>query len=348
MDQGLITTPRRSKKLIIAAVFGVICIIGAFAAFSELSTSSTLSLSANRLRIEFKEFTKKFKKFYATEEEKELRYQLFIRELEKIEIHNSDPEKTCTLALNDLADLTEEEFQTKVGLLPTWKDSYLRPAPKRVNTTNGDINWRKRGKVARVKNQGACGSCWAFSAIGATEGLKAIKEGKLVELSEQELVDCDTNDSGCGGGLMTTAFEYIMEYGIASEEDYGYKGYEGKCKRDQYERAFQINGYVRVDANDNDGLLEALQIGPVAIAVDAGSSVFRYYSKGVITEGCTTRLNHGVLLAGTGDYNGTPYWYVKNSWGPAWGDEGYLRILRETGSSKGQCGIAMDASYPTL
>ncbi|KAJ6760822.1 CYSTEINE PROTEASE FAMILY C1-RELATED [Salix purpurea] len=220
---------------------------------------------------------------------------------------------------------------------------------EKVDKVPASVDWRKKGAVTAVKDQGQCGSCWAFSTIVAVEGINYIKTNKLVSLSEQELVDCDTAENqGCNGGLMEDAFEFIKKKGgITSESNYPYKGKDGKCDAEKENNpAVCIDGYEKVPENDEDALLKAAANQPVAVAIDAGGSDFQFYSEGVFTGKCGTELDHGVAVVGYGTtLDGTKYWIVKNSWGPEWGEKGYIRMQRSI-SKKGLCGIAMDASYP--
>lgn len=191
------------------------------------------------------------------------------------------------------------------------------------------------------------GSCWAFSAVTAIEGLHKIKTGKLVPLSVQELVDCDYRgkNQGCNGGLMESAFEFIIKNGgITTEQNYPYRGTDGAC--DTYklrDKAVKISGYVELPVNDEEALLSAVAKQPVSVAIDAEGYMMQLYSSGVFTGYCGKKLNHGVTIVGYGEEGGQKYWLVKNSWGTTWGEQGYIKMKR--GSNI--CGINMQASYPT-
>ncbi|KAH6770204.1 senescence-associated gene 12 protein [Perilla frutescens var. hirtella] len=292
---------------------------------------------------------------YKDDAEKAKRFLIFKDNVEYIEWFNEADAQPYNLAVNKFADLTNAEFQSsrngyKVGSHPKPpKASSFRYA--NVTAVPSSIDWRKKGAVTAVKDQGQCGCCWAFSAVAATEGINQLTTGNLISLSEQELVDCDTSeDQGCNGGLMDYAFQYIISNkGLTTESNYPYEGVDGTCNTKKASSdAAKITGYEDVPANSESGLLKAVANQPVSVAIDASGSDFQFYSSGVFTGQCGTELDHGVTAVGYGKTSdGTKYWLVKNSWGTSWGENGYIRMERDIGAAEGICGIAMEASYPT-
>jgi cathepsin L len=209
-----------------------------------------------------------------------------------------------------------------------------------------------------VKDQGKCGSCWAFSTTGALEGIYKITNKKLVSFSEQELVDCAGHlygNNGCDGGLMAYGFNYIIKNGLETETNYPYVSGKteiaNKCTKNNSltEPQTNISSCINVEPNELD-LLKAVSMQPVSVAIEADSKVFQLYKSGILTDiKCGTNLDHGVLVVGYGHDSelNLDYWKIKNSWGTEWGENGYIRILRTTSNtSVGLCGVAMSGTYP--
>ncbi|CAG10432.1 unnamed protein product, partial [Tetraodon nigroviridis] len=293
--------------------------------------------------------------------EEAARRQIWLSNRKLVLVHNILADqgiKSYRLGMTQFADMDNEEYKRLIslGCLGAFNASAPRKGSAFFRLAEGTplpttVDWRDKGYVTGVKDQKQCGSCWAFSATGSLEGQNYRKTGKLVSLSEQQLVDCsgDYGNMGCGGGLMDSAFKYIQENGgIDTEESYPYEAEDGKCRFKPQNIGAKCTGYVDVTAGDEDALKEAVAtIGPVSVAIDASHSSFQLYESGVYDElECSSEdLDHGVLAVGYGTDNGQDYWLVKNSWGLGWGQKGYIMMSR---NKHNQCGIASMASYPLV
>ena len=320
----------------------------------------------------FVNFQKDFGKNYASLDELELRFFYFKNTLFTINEHNLDKNATFHMDINHFSDLSPEEFQ--IRFLGGFKQSNVTSlsigagfgaasCSKFTGTPNkllpSMVDWTTLGKTTAVKDQGYCGSCWSFSAAEAIESAWAIKKGQLLTLSEQQLVDCSKKygNMGCNGGLMDSAFHYVMDNGLCLESAYPYtsgkSSQAGTCQT-TCTPAVTISGCADTSPNNQIVLKEAVSLGPVSIAIQADSKIFQSYTSGIITgTSCGQTLDHGVVITGYG--TGTPqennvmYWKVRNSWSASWGESGYVRIERsEKTNDAGTCGVAMQPSFPIV
>ncbi|KAM3873507.1 cathepsin S, ortholog2, tandem duplicate 1 [Diretmus argenteus] len=289
-------------------------------------------------------------------DEEGIRRAIWEKNMRMVEAHNQEAAlgmHSYELGMNHLGDMTSEEVAEKMtGLLVPLNrnqrftmdlDGKLEKLPK-------FLDYRKKGMVTPVKDQGTCGSCWAFSSAGALEGQLAKTMGQLRDLSPQNLVDCVKENNGCGGGYMTNAFEYVEENGgIDSEESYPYVGEEQQCRYNVSGLAAMCKGFKEIPEGDERALAVALfKAGPVAVGIDATLPTFQLYQKGVYYDRNCNKddINHAVLAVGFGVTNkGKKYWIVKNSWSESWGNKGYILMARNRDNA---CGIANLASYPVI
>ncbi|KAK4268180.1 hypothetical protein QN277_024868 [Acacia crassicarpa] len=315
--------------------------------------SSSRILQEASIQERHEQWMIQYGRVYKDPQEGEKRFNIFKQNVEYIESFNTDGNKPYKLGINQFADLTNEEFTTSRNRFKGYMFSSITRTPsfKYENVTDvpSSVDWREQGAVTPIKNQGECGCCWAFSAVAAIEGIIKLSTGELISLSEQELLDCDTDvDHGCEGGSMNDAFKFIIQNnGINSEANYPYKGIDGTCNANEDNHVATINGYEDVPANSEQALQNAVANHPVSVAIETSGSDFQFYQSGIFTGSCGTKLDHGVTVVGYGVSDDTEYWLVKNSWGIEWGEEGYIRIQRNVDAEEGLCGIAMRASYPT-
>jgi len=325
------------------------------ASFSLPAAAAAVDASVIDYSSKFVAWKRDFAKLYQTATDESNAFAAFAQNEDKIKTHNAK-QLGYKLGHNAFSDLTADEFfATKVGYARnlTTRSTYAKTL--HVGSATGvasSVNWVMAGAVTPVKNQNQCGGCWAFSATGALEGAYFKSQGTLISLSEEDLIQCNSvTDSGCNGGLMDNAFQWVESNGIASESAYPYtsgSGTTGTCSTSKKNSPVAtISSYTDVESNSKSALLSAVAQQPVSIAIEADKSVFQLYSSGVMSStSCGTNLDHGVLVVGYSQSGSEPYWLVKNSWGSTWGESGYIRLgMAESGA--GICGMYSEPSYPT-
>jgi len=282
------------------------------------------------------------------------RFNVFKDNVDKIYQHNQ-AKHSWKMGMNHFGDMTAEEFiATHTGYKQVKMDTLRASNTKNLEgkATPSFVDWRSKGAVTPVKDQGQCGSCWAFSTTGSTEGAYFLAGNGLVSLSEQELVDCSQaeGNDGCNGGLMDYGFQYIIDNnGITTEAAYPYTATDGTCQSDGMPVGATITTFTDVTGSDNDALRAAVAQQPVSIAIEADQDGFQFYTSGIFDGACGDALDHGVLAVGYNQTSTPPYWIVKNSWGSSWGDAGYIFLVDDPtlNSGTGQCGLLSEPSYPT-
>jgi len=279
-----------------------------------------------------------------------------------IEQHNAG-KSTFTLGHNQFSHMSREEWKAFVkGTSKPTKvtATYTHNAPSTPAAAGASKDWVTEGAVAEIKDQGQCGSCWAFSTVGALEGAYQIKHknSAVQTFSEQYLVSCDNRknggtDLGCNGGLMDSAFEWLQKNGgICTMADWPYASSTGKAPDCDLTKTLVAGtaptSWVDVTPNSDAALMSALDQQPVSVAIEADQAAFQLYKSGVFSAACGTNLDHGVVAVGYGTDNGNDFYKVRNSWGGSWGEAGYIRFAIGIAQKEGQCGILMEASYPML
>jgi len=301
---------------------------------------------------EWEDFKAKFGRFYNGDED-DKRHAIFDANMEFIQTENAKGH-SYVLGVTQFADVTAEEFtSTYLGYKQDESDLPAVEAIKYDGVLADSLDWREQGVITPVKDQGQCGSCWAFSTTGALEGGYALATGTApVALAEQQFVDCaGFPNLGCNGGNMKFGLRYAKDHDICGEASYAYEAKGGSCRTAGCDVALASGTVTAVTglsgvlskASDDD-LMGALQNQPISIAVEADQTIFHHYVSGVVTGDCGSKTDHGVLLVGYGTDGSDDYWLVKNSWAADWGEAGYIRLVR----GKNQCGINSGPNYPVF
>jgi C1A family cysteine protease len=309
------------------------------AAMAGLSTVTDQNQVSPIVENDFIQHIAEFGKSYGTKEEYQFRLNLFAEKHAAIAANNAE-NGSFTLGHNQFSDWTQDEYKRLLGFKKTNNlvKSSRNATILATEDTPVSVDWRSSGAVNAVKNQGQCGSCWAFSATASIEGAHFRSTGQLVRLSEQQLVDCDTKSQGCNGGLQEFGMEYLESNTQELEADYQYTAKDGTCETDAAKGKVLVTQIHEVEAKSIDQLKAAIAQGPVSVTIEADQTVFQMYKNGIFDSvACGTELDHAVTAVGYGSEDGKDFYIVRNSWGATWGEQGYIRIAAVEG--EGICGI---------
>ncbi|KAJ1168197.1 hypothetical protein NDU88_000146 [Pleurodeles waltl] len=310
-----------------------------------LASLLTSALASRFLDAKWEAWKTKYGRAYTTPEEELVRRERWQTNWKMVVDHNKQADlanRTYRMALNHFADRTRSELESMSCLkIPTIKP---KSVSKRwsAHTLPAHVDWRDENCVTSVKDQGNCGSCWAFAAVGALESRYCIKTQELIEMSEQELVDCDGTDDGCCGGFPYFAFRYLSDHGIMAASDYKYKARLGECRlKNNKAIAMNMSKFYAMDGEENMAAAVATD-GPVTVGFAVTMNFF-FYSEGIYDDECDVPPNHAIILIGYGTEDHEDYWIIKNSWGVDWGEEGFGKIRRNANvCTIGQIGSSMD------
>jgi len=305
---------------------------------------------------DFQAFMTTYNKQYKNAAETAQRFEIFKNNKARIAQLNQQGAGRTKFAINKFADLTKEEFKaSRLSKVHAQRTPDMPVADDLdVSAIPDSFDWRDKGAVTAVKDQGQCGSCWAFSATGNMEGQWFLAGHTLTSLSEQNLVDCDHEcmtyegeqscDAGCDGGLQPNAYHYVISNsGIDTEASYTYEGVDDTCRFKAASVGATFSNWTMISQDETQMAAYLVANGPIAIAADAEE--WQFYFGGVFYIPCGTELDHGILIVGYGtetDIFGQtmPFWIIKNSWGEDWGEDGYIRVER----GDGLCGVNLFAS----
>ena len=331
---------------LLIAVAGLVIATGAVSMFAHnRAAKMNHSFEAVAAKNAFQQWKSLHNKIYTSPAEEAHRFENFLKSYNRVKARNA-VFTSFTSGLNKFSDLSKEEFKANyLGYKPTANSEKDYDYSLLEATPSNDVDWRTvTGVVTPIKDQGQCGSCWAFSATGSLEGVAQISGKQSFSFSEQQLVDCSSKygNEGCNGGLMNQAFDYVIANGIETEAMYPYTARDGKCASKT--GVYKIKSYKNVPTKSSTALASACDTQPVSVAIEADEIMD--YTGGIFSDtSCGSNLDHGVLLVG---YTANA-WIVKNSWGTSWGEAGYIRMSRTALPDKkgGICGILMASSYPT-
>jgi C1A family cysteine protease len=314
---------------------------------SFLSLALAGAASAFQVQQAFVGYIAEFGKHYETVEEFNHRLEQFSRNHVHVLEHNAK-ESNFMLGHNKMSDWTEFEYKSLLNYIPDMDDennAEFEIFEEDENATG--IDWRSHGAVNAIKDQGQCGSCWAFSAVSAMESAHHKATGKLLSFAEQQLVDCSTRNHGCNGGNAGLAFNYYKTDAAMAESSYKYTARDQRCSYNaKNTTGVKDQSYSNVTRNSSSQMKSALQKAPLSVAIEADRSVFQSYRSGIFnSSSCGTNLDHATNVVGWGSSSGTDYWIMRNSWGTSWGEKGYMRLAITSGA--GICGIQSSPLYPT-
>jgi C1A family cysteine protease len=315
---------------------------------TAFATALLAVASASELSSKFMQFITTHNKSYGTVEEFEFRKAIFAEMEDFIQSHNTSNDMTFNVAHNKFSDWTSAEYKRILGFKPS---NTTETTTVFAETNASSVNWVEAGAVQAVRDQGQCGSCWAFSSMGALESAHWIESGESLDFSEQQLVDCVKTSFGCNGGNQSFAFRYLKKSAAMTESSYPYTALTQDCKWSSSNNTGVTSvSHTMVTPNSVSQFKAALTQQPLSVSIEADHRSFQAYQSGVYNDaaGCGTTLDHAVMAVGFGtDVVGGDYYLIRNSWGASWGEAGYIKFA-VNGDGAGMCGVQMGPLYPTV